>query len=295
MRYGKPTETDILEKWKVESLASKADIEVKKYLDLFMKNLEEIPGEGEDTYKNGVPRDGINRINVLTRIGKMKLIRNKVQEYMIYMGPVSMPCGLELVINDDNPVSSGPLIALPNRRDPRPDIYFMIADGIHVGLHNIWREEDASSRGLEYEVWNRRHDYWLLAGVEEHGYGHFREICSDLRLNLLNIPFIRDGINEENKLCWMNSRFQVLEHALFVEAQFRICSYLFSKGVLSKSIVKAEEVLSLVERLSSIENIAICAALHGENDQEDDVMAFLKLLATLSPIRGRGFGMTTDQ
>merc|ERR1719464_375539 len=49
---------------------------------------------------------------------------------------------------------------------------FNIADGGFTELHTLWQnEEKAAVPGREYEIWHRRHDYWLLAGIVTHGYG----------------------------------------------------------------------------------------------------------------------------
>ena len=43
---------------------------------------------------------------------------------------------------------------------------FNIADGGFTELHTLWQnEEKAAVPGREYEIWHRRHDYWLLAGT----------------------------------------------------------------------------------------------------------------------------------
>lgn len=43
---------------------------------------------------------------------------------------------------------------------------FNIADGGFTELHTLWsNEQRALSKGREHEVWHRRHDYWLLAGI----------------------------------------------------------------------------------------------------------------------------------
>ena len=43
---------------------------------------------------------------------------------------------------------------------------FNIADGGFTELHTLWQNEQrALMPGREAEVWHRRHDYWLLAGI----------------------------------------------------------------------------------------------------------------------------------
>ena len=45
------------------------------------------------------------------------------------------------------------------------EFMFNIADGGFTELHTLWQnEEKAAVPGREYEIWHRRHDYWLLAG-----------------------------------------------------------------------------------------------------------------------------------
>ncbi len=51
-----------------------------------------------------------------------------------------------------------------------------IADGGFTELHTIWNNEQ---RALQenpgaFEIWHRKHDYWLLAGVVQHGYGRWQ-------------------------------------------------------------------------------------------------------------------------
>merc|ERR1712045_422036 len=54
---------------------------------------------------------------------------------------------------------------------------FNIADGGFTELHTLWQnEEKAAVPGREYEIWHRRHDYWLLAGIVTHGYGRWQAI-----------------------------------------------------------------------------------------------------------------------
>ena len=43
---------------------------------------------------------------------------------------------------------------------------FNIADGGFTELHTLWQNEQrALQPAREHEVWHRRHDYWLLAGL----------------------------------------------------------------------------------------------------------------------------------
>lgn len=52
------------------------------------------------------------------------------------------------------------------KRSKPPPFKFNIADGGFSELHTLWiNEEKAAVGGKEYEIWHRRHDYWLLSGI----------------------------------------------------------------------------------------------------------------------------------
>ena len=48
------------------------------YANLFMRHLCEPNNPQSTAYSDGVPKEGVSRQNILTRIGIMRLIRNKV-------------------------------------------------------------------------------------------------------------------------------------------------------------------------------------------------------------------------
>lgn len=48
-------------------------------MSLFMRHLCEPGADGAETFADGVPREGLSRQHVLTRIGVMSLIRKKVR------------------------------------------------------------------------------------------------------------------------------------------------------------------------------------------------------------------------
>lgn len=52
----------------------------RAYVSLFMRHLCEPGADGAETFADGVPREGLSRQHVLTRIGVMSLIRKKVRE-----------------------------------------------------------------------------------------------------------------------------------------------------------------------------------------------------------------------
>jgi hypothetical protein len=52
------------------------------------------------------------------------------------------------------------------KEEQKQKFMFNIADGGFTELHTLWQNEQrALSIGREHEVWHRRHDYWLLAGI----------------------------------------------------------------------------------------------------------------------------------
>ena len=90
---------------------------------------------------------------------------------------------------------------------------FNIADGGFTELHTLWQnEEKAAVPGREYEIWHRRHDYWLLAGIVNHGYGRWQDIQNDARFAIINEPFKMDvgkGNFLEIKNKFLARRFKV--------------------------------------------------------------------------------------
>lgn len=57
----------------------KSERAFKAYTSLFMRHLCEPGADSQESFNDGVPREGLNRQHVLTRIGIMSLIRKKVQ------------------------------------------------------------------------------------------------------------------------------------------------------------------------------------------------------------------------
>merc|ERR1711884_481976 len=107
---------------------------------------------------------------------------------------------------------------------------FNIADGGFTELHTLWQnEEKAAVPGREYEIWHRRHDYWLLAGIVTHGYGRWQDIQNDHRFAIINEPFKMDvgkGNFLEIKNKFLARRFKLLEQALVIEEQLRRAAFL---------------------------------------------------------------------
>merc|ERR1712037_1058164 len=91
MRYGMPPQDVFNSQWLVRDLRGKSEKCFKAYTSLFMRHLCEPGNENSETFADGVPREGLSRQHVLTRIGVMSLIRKKVQEFEPINGKHSMP------------------------------------------------------------------------------------------------------------------------------------------------------------------------------------------------------------
>uniref|UniRef100_A0A8C2JSP6 Chromodomain helicase DNA binding protein 5 n=1 Tax=Cyprinus carpio TaxID=7962 RepID=A0A8C2JSP6_CYPCA len=284
MRWGMPPQDAFNSHWLVRDLRGKSEKELRAYVSLFMRHLCEPGADGAETFADGVPREGLSRQHVLTRIGVMSLVRKKVQEFEHVNGKFStpdlIPVGLELkkltesVSSDPStPVPASPVPTQPStpvpsdfyvtipddlksedppenqlngEKDTRDDVdeshrddknsvktrfMFNIADGGFTELHTLWQNEEraAVSSGKMYDIWHRRHDYWLLAGIVTHGYARWQDIQNDPRYAILNEPFkteMHKGNYLEMKNKFLARRFKLLEQALVIEEQLRRAAYL---------------------------------------------------------------------
>merc|ERR1712238_450605 len=371
MRYGMPPQDAFNSQWLVRDLRGKSEKFFRAYVSLFMRHLCEPGNESAETFADGVPREGLSRQHVLTRIGIMSLIRKKVQEFETINGKHSMPhlaAKLAEIAKEgllkgsaattaattaantasNTPTSGTPASTTPaspapkeaaeaekekqkspenkekekeksdepsetkkeedekmevdeekekkdepekekekekekddekketsdktekdseaekktngidkkegennedahkngdvkdetkkegekekeEKREPHK-FMFNIADGGFTELHTLWQnEEKAAVPGREYEIWHRRHDYWLLAGIVTHGYGRWQDIQNDHRFCIINEPFKMDvgkGNFLEIKNKFLARRFKLLEQALVIEEQLRRAAYL---------------------------------------------------------------------
>ncbi|XP_061664095.1 chromodomain-helicase-DNA-binding protein 3 isoform X2 [Syngnathoides biaculeatus] len=403
MRWGMPSQDAFASQWLVRDLRGKTEKEFKAYVSLFMRHLCEPVADGAETFADGVPREGLCRQPVLTRIGVMSLVKKKIQEFEHINGRWSLPelkpdlsvdksssrasspaaktatptpdasCSntpctsepatpapaerpeksgkeaekedkedgeaqsekekdgsrelgtprsasppspkTEAKDNDDGGWSreegddDGPNSALPRegnspdeskvtteqdgevqegktdgpnvdperQKDPykpeaadaeetaktgkeepkaekdagkdvreakaepakgnakapaeRPRFMFNIADGGFTELHTLWQNEEraAISSGKMSEIWHRRHDFWLLAGIVVHGYARWQDIQNDPPFAIINEPF-KSQANKGNFLEMKNKflarRFKLLEQALVIEEQLRRAAYL---------------------------------------------------------------------
>uniref|UniRef100_A0A674H0D8 CHD subfamily II SANT-like domain-containing protein n=1 Tax=Taeniopygia guttata TaxID=59729 RepID=A0A674H0D8_TAEGU len=79
MRWGMPPQDAFTSQWLVRDLRGKTEKEFKAYVSLFMRHLCEPGADGSETFADGVPREGLSRQQVLTRIGVMSLVKKKVR------------------------------------------------------------------------------------------------------------------------------------------------------------------------------------------------------------------------
>ncbi|XP_063786894.1 chromodomain-helicase-DNA-binding protein 3 isoform X3 [Pseudophryne corroboree] len=409
MRWGMPPQDAFSTHWLVRDLRGKMEKEFKAYVSLFMRHLCEPGADGSETFADGVPREGLSRQQVLTRIGVMSLVKKKVQEFEHINGRWSMPelmpdpsldsklssrassptvktstttpepsltntpctskpatpAPSERAENGGTPVDKGEetegreerekgtekkevegpnaaSVRTPSPQDPaspssnavaeksdekppvdppdlhpgrpevgkqtpvleeknapqaekpqdgatekeltaaaerpdmgqgeaprgpeevrcerealkdakpnsqqreelrnsngrkeeirleRPRFMFNIADGGFTELHTLWQNEERAAicSGRLNEIWHRRHDYWLLAGVVVHGYARWQDLQNDPPFSMINEPF-KSETNKGNFLEMKNKflarRFKLLEQALVIEEQLRRAAYL---------------------------------------------------------------------
>ncbi|XP_021177955.2 chromodomain-helicase-DNA-binding protein 4a isoform X2 [Fundulus heteroclitus] len=449
MRYGMPPQDAFTTQWLVRDLRGKSEKEFKAYVSLFMRHLCEPGADGAETFADGVPREGLSRQHVLTRIGVMSLIRKKVQEFEHVNGQWSMPWMADLEENKraaaqpdspgKTPSTGTPADTQPNtpapaddsskteeaskdgekearkegeaekngkepakannqvtavqdeeeksppaeqekkngeepmetdkpsngeaesekekegekegegekksseggeeskpsadtkaetsevkpegsevkgeekkeektekmdttppteekkdmkeeKEAPKPEeaaklqngdgskevpsaaastasgvseekkkaktrFMFNIADGGFTELHSLWQNEERAATVTKKtnEIWHRRHDYWLLAGIIQHGYARWQDIQNDVRFAILNEPFkgeMNRGNFLEIKNKFLARRFKLLEQALVIEEQLRRAAY------LNMSEDPSHPSMALNTRFSEVECLA---------------------------------------
>uniref|UniRef100_A0A8C7JH21 Chromodomain helicase DNA binding protein 4a n=1 Tax=Oncorhynchus kisutch TaxID=8019 RepID=A0A8C7JH21_ONCKI len=403
MRYGMPPQDAFTTQWLVRDLRGKSEKEFKAYVSLFMRHLCEPGADGAETFADGVPREGLSRQHVLTRIGVMSLIRKKVQEFEHVNGQWSMPWMMELEESkkaaaaaagappktpstgtpaDTQPNTPAPVLkrlccslcflvqqnvplfqvnAIPDNEEKTPSpepkekdegepmetdkptngeaekekdgetaeetapggeetkspaaekektekmdttpaseekkgkqkeekdgvkaeelaklqngdsvkegaaagvseekkkaktrFMFNIADGGFTELHSLWQNEERAATVTKKtnEIWHRRHDYWLLAGIIQHGYARWQDIQNDVKFAILNEPFkaeMNRGNFLEIKNKFLARRFKLLEQALVIEEQLRRAAY------LNMSEDPSHPSMALNTRFSEVECLA---------------------------------------
>uniref|UniRef100_A0A665WLM7 Chromodomain helicase DNA binding protein 3 n=1 Tax=Echeneis naucrates TaxID=173247 RepID=A0A665WLM7_ECHNA len=341
MRWGMPSQDAFSSQWLVRDLRGKTEKEFKAYVSLFMRHLCEPVADGAETFADGVPREGLCRQPVLTRIGVMSLVKKKIQEFEHINGRWSLPeLKPEVNIDKSSSRASSPAVKTstptpdasynntpctskpgnetdihqiqqgvlhvkgtgtsrewkttsrvrcvclcaatpapadrlekngkegekeedkeegeaPSEKekmkekekdegrevdsnktgDPeelstlRPTSFLPCAGLTPTELHTLWQNEEraAISSGKMNEIWHRRHDFWLLAGIVIHGYARWQDIQNDPQFAIVNEPF-KSQANKGNFLEMKNKflarRFKLLEQALVIEEQLRRAAYL---------------------------------------------------------------------
>ncbi|KAK7886895.1 hypothetical protein WMY93_026516 [Mugilogobius chulae] len=132
---------------------------------------------------------------------------------------------------------------------------FNIADGGFTELHSLWQNEERAATVTKktFEIWHRRHDYWLLAGIIQHGYARWQDVQNDVRYAILNEPFkgeMSRGNFLEIKNKFLARRFKLLEQALVIEEQLRRAAY------LNMTEDPAHPSMALNTRFSEVECLA---------------------------------------
>ncbi|VDN35868.1 unnamed protein product [Gongylonema pulchrum] len=244
MRWGMPPQDTYQSQWLVRDLKGKSERAFKAYTSLFMRHLCEPGADSQESFNDGVPREGLNRQHVLTRIGVMSLIRKKVQ-----VGDAKRDDEGARPVKKESESTK-----VIRSKGPRPSFKFNIADGGFTELHTLWlNEEKAAVPGNEFEIWHRRHDYWLLVGIITYGYGRYQDLQNDPRFAIINEPFVSEqgkGNFLEIKNKFLQRRYKLLEQALVIEEQLRRAAY------LNLSQTNADGTQQLNERFADIESLA---------------------------------------
>ncbi len=106
----------------MRDLRGKPEKHFRAYVSLFMRHLCEPGADNAETFADGVPREGLSRQQVLTRIGVMSLIRKKVHEFEPINGTYSMPEVLEkLAKQPPTYVPPQPQTATPSEAGSKSD------------------------------------------------------------------------------------------------------------------------------------------------------------------------------
>merc|ERR1711892_226544 len=199
---------------------------------------------------------------------------------------------------------------------PKKTFMFNIADGGFTELHTLWTtEEDAAlNRHTKInEIWHRRHDYWLLAGMATHGYARWTDIQNDPRFAIINEPFramaAKQGNFQDMQNRFLGRRFKLLEQALVIEEQLRRSSYLnLHQDPYHQAMALTNRFAQLETITESHRQLPQCAAQGNKaaahvllkvldqieallNEMKNDVVRLPTVLARVQPVSNR-LGMT---
>ncbi|XP_047460342.1 chromodomain-helicase-DNA-binding protein 4a isoform X1 [Mugil cephalus] len=151
--------------------------------------------------------------------------------------------------------SSSTTSSSEEKKKAKTRFMFNIADGGFTELHSLWQNEERAATVTKKtnEIWHRRHDYWLLAGIIQHGYARWQDIQNDVKFAILNEPFkgeMNRGNFLEIKNKFLARRFKLLEQALVIEEQLRRAAY------LNMSEDPSHPSMALNTRFSEVECLA---------------------------------------
>ena len=225
------TENSIDETPNEESKGEKMDVDLDKNNKDEDKNIadeNEIKEKIQDKDENGVDaeqNESKNGQNVAKDDVEMKDDEEKEKDVTEKVEEIKLDDTKEVIELDDEKVKEEKDEDEKENRDIKVEKFdFIIRDGGLTELHILWYFEDLELKpGKEHEIWNRRHDYWLLAGIVKHGYQRWKEIHEDDDLKILNEPF-KNSLNIKNK--FMERRLRLLEQALVMEEQLRRTNHL---------------------------------------------------------------------
>ncbi|KAI7684861.1 hypothetical protein SSS_03217 [Sarcoptes scabiei] len=319
MRFGLPNlDYNLTEsQYFVRELKNKSEKNLRAYTSLFITHLCEPGDPSLLTFEDGVPKEGLNKDQVLSRIGIISLIKRKVHEFESTNGIISMktkkppssttPASSGTMINanqnsttinengklnaqlenkntqindetdeekneksdetdskeenekngtkeetnktndegiDDGDSSSKEMKSNEKQNEKsdfkngikgdndddeadyyKPDSFeFNIQDAGLTELHTLWYFEEKESKLKQgYDIWNKRHDYWMLCAIVKHGYERWNDINADEDFRILNEPF-KNSANFRDK--FMERRLKLLEQALVIEEQLRRFAHL---------------------------------------------------------------------
>ncbi|KAJ8289884.1 hypothetical protein GJAV_G00006390 [Gymnothorax javanicus] len=157
--------------------------------------------------------------------------------------------------NGENAKEGSAVVAGEKKKVTKQRFMFNIADGGFTELHSLWQNEERAATVTKktFEIWHRRHDYWLLAGIIQHGYARWQDIQNDVKYAILNEPFkgeMSRGNFLEIKNKFLARRFKLLEQALVIEEQLRRAAY------LNMSEDPSHPSMALNTRFSEVECLA---------------------------------------
>lgn len=181
---------------------------------------------------------------------------DKQPEVSIEKQPIAADDKQANASNDNQPViSDAKQATTSDGKSNEKRFMFNIADGGFTELHTLWLNEEKAAVDREYEIWHRRHDYWLLSGIVKHGYGRWQDIQNDPAFAIINEPFKVD-ISKSNfyeiKNKFLARRFKLLEQALVIEEQLRRAAYLN----LTQESAAQPQLMSLNQRFNELETLA---------------------------------------